>query len=223
MKAGHSDKKEPGASSEFTAAEVARILLPYQVEVDERLAGEIVKYLNLLLRWNEKMSLTTVEEPMEVLERHFGESLFGAKVAEILRGKLLDVGSGAGFPGLPLAMLQPEIQALLLEPNLKKSVFLAEVRRELRLEERVQIKRKRLEDLEDKGRVFDFVTMRAVRVTNSILVNTRRLLREEGKLVLWVGAEGAKEVRQAAGWEWSEEVCVPGSKERVILWGRLRE
>ena len=80
-----------------------------------------------------RFSLTTVTDPLEIIRFHFGESLFAAKSLPITKGRLADVGSGAGFPGLPIRMISPNVDLLLIEPNLKKVAFLAEVIRSLDL------------------------------------------------------------------------------------------
>ncbi|MGH9403017.1 MAG: 16S rRNA (guanine(527)-N(7))-methyltransferase RsmG, partial [Terriglobia bacterium] len=83
-------------------------------------------YLGLLLRWNEKINLTAIRTPEECVTRHFAESLFLAR-HEQLNGRLLDIGSGAGFPGLALKVAVPELAVTLLEPVAKKRAFLKEV------------------------------------------------------------------------------------------------
>ena len=82
----------------------------------------------LLLRWNEKINLTAIRNPAECVTRHFGESLFLAHHVN-LQGSLLDIGSGAGFPGLALKIVFPELSVTLLEPVTKKRAFLKEAAR----------------------------------------------------------------------------------------------
>ena len=97
--------------------------------------AQILSYLRLLLAWNEKINLTAIRDPVEILYRHFCESMFAAARVPIEAGRLADVGSGAGFPGLPLKILQPKLHVFLIESNVKKAAFLAEVVRELNLSE----------------------------------------------------------------------------------------
>jgi 16S rRNA (guanine527-N7)-methyltransferase len=138
------------------------------------------RYLQLLLRWNDRINLTAVREAERMIERHFGESLFAARY--VPRGTLrlrsgqaltssgqaltsssgltlLDHGSGAGFPGLPIALARPEIAVTLSESMGKKAAFLREVVRELQLS--TEVVAGRTEDLPAE-RLFDCVTMRAV-------------------------------------------------------------
>ena len=100
------------------------------------LCERIRTYISLLLRWNQSISLTTVTNSDEILRFHFGESLFAASAFSLENGRLADVGSGAGFPGLPLAMLLPDLNVTLIESNAKKFTFLSEVVRELGSPER---------------------------------------------------------------------------------------
>src|SRR5580704_11354283 len=147
---------------ELTNSQMEKSLGYYGVEVRNGLLEAIRTYISILLRWNSKISLTTVTDPLEILKFHFGEGLFAAKSVPIKNGRLADVGSGAGFPGLPLAMLLPDLEVVLIESNLKKATFLSEVIRTLTLGN-VKVWRGRMEDmpLDAKSR-FDFVTARAL-------------------------------------------------------------
>src|SRR5215813_9648565 len=88
-------------------------------------------YIGMLLAWNAKVNLTAIREPVEILYRHFCESMFASVAVPLVSGRLADVGSGGGFPGIPLKIIQPELHVFLVESNLKKATFLAEVVREL--------------------------------------------------------------------------------------------
>lgn len=203
-----------------TVEEIRRILREAEVEVSVELAARVSAYLELLLRWNRRMSLTSITDPAEILGRHFAESFFGGRVACADSGMLLDIGSGAGFPAVPIAMASPGIRGVLLEPNLKKSVFLGEVCRSLGLEKRIQVERVRLEEYEAASGTFDFITSRAVRVTGKFLGLCAPLLRPGAKLVLWLGQEDAGQLTREGGWEWEERVKIPGSERRYIVQGR---
>ena len=112
---------------------------------------QIAAYIELLLRWNRRMNLTAVRQPERIVTRHFGESLFLAGHVGLTRGwKVVDVGSGAGFPGLPLKIYAPEIALTLIESNNKKATFLREVVRTLGLAE-ADVFAGRAEDLNPTG------------------------------------------------------------------------
>src|SRR5438445_9172424 len=109
-------------------AAIAHLLEPF-IELDETRLRSISIYIDLLLKWNARVNLTAIREPSEIVQRHFGESLFAAK--HLLEQKLpqtaIDLGSGAGFPGVPFAMLAPEVQVILIESQQKKVTFLKEL------------------------------------------------------------------------------------------------
>jgi 16S rRNA (guanine527-N7)-methyltransferase len=120
---------------------------------------QFARYLALLTRWNQRIQLTTVTEPMEVVRRHFLDSL---AVAPVLAGvaSLVDVGSGAGFPGLALAVARPELRVTVVESIQKKAAFLEAVRRELGLAN-TEVEAVRMEQLVAHGRTFDAAVSRA--------------------------------------------------------------
>jgi 16S rRNA (guanine527-N7)-methyltransferase len=199
-------------------SEISNALVRYGVSADDPLCDGIRAYISLLLRWNERISLTTVTEPAEILRFHFGESFFATSAVPIQFGRLADVGSGAGFPGIPLAMLAPELQVSLIESNFKKSTFLSEVVRSLNLE-RVAVFRLRMEAVRTGPDKFDFVTARAVGSFEDLLSWSSRSLAEAGKLVLWVGGEDAARISAMSRWSWRDPIRIPDSKNRFLLVG----
>src|SRR6202789_2241757 len=116
-------------------------------------------YLDLLVKWNARTNLTAIREPEEIVRRHFGESLFAAQYLDPAATMLLDFGSGAGFPGLPIALLRPEIHVTLAESQNKKATFLREVVRTLGLTTEVWAARAETMPI---ARSFDIVALRAV-------------------------------------------------------------
>lgn len=126
--------------------------------VPTALYPQLSTYLDLLLKWNSRTNLTAIREPEEIVRRHFGESLFAGRHLGS-PSTLLDFGSGAGFPGLPIALLHPEIKVTLAESQNKKATFLREVVRTLGLS--VEIWSARVETMPE-SRTFDTVALRAV-------------------------------------------------------------
>src|ERR1700722_12678869 len=106
---------------------LADILAPSGVRPDSELFASIRAYIDVLLLWNKKISLTSIENPDEIAKLHFGESFFAALELSTLEGRLADVGSGAGFPGVPIKMLSPGLDLSLIESNAKKAAFLSEI------------------------------------------------------------------------------------------------
>src|SRR5690242_4781686 len=108
-------------------------LTPYGQAISAQHCAKINAYIDLLMFWNAKMSLTAVRKPQDILRFHFGESLFPLQFLDIRRGRLADVGAGAGFPGFAIKIFRPELGLIPIEPNKKKCAFLAELTRVLDL------------------------------------------------------------------------------------------
>jgi len=181
-----------------------------------RQCGLIRDYVGLLLRWNRQISLTKVSDPAEILRFHFGESLFALTTGIVGDGRLADVGSGAGFPGVPLAIANGDLKVTLLEPNLKKSVFLSEVTRELQLSN-VEVVRGRMEEFGSKP--LDYVTSRAVGQFGEFMKFSSRVLVPAGRAVLWIGLEDSKKLlSEYPEWSWSGPQLIPASERRYLIY-----
>src|SRR5258708_34193192 len=102
---------------------IRRALGEFQIAVNDSQVLQIQQYTNILLAWNEKMNLTAIRDPLEILNRHFCECIYAASTVPVEDGRLADVGSGAGFPGLPLKILRPELQVARIDSSVKKSTF----------------------------------------------------------------------------------------------------
>lgn len=135
---------------------------PADPAIPPNLYAQLSLYLDLLLKWNARTNLTAIRNPEEIVRRHFGESLFAARHVgspHNIPDTLLDLGSGAGFPGVPVALLHPEIRVTLAESQNKKATFLREAARILNIP--VEIWSNRAESL-PPARQFHTVTLRAV-------------------------------------------------------------
>ncbi len=181
------------------------------------LLESISAYIELLLRWNRKLNLTTITDPLEILTRNFLESFFAARWLLPAAGRLCDVGSGAGFPGLALKLILPDWQITLIEPTTKRAVFLAEVARKLGMNG-VEIERCRWQDSLVAPGSVDAITSRALGGYSELVKWSRTRLRPLGYLILWLGTRDAEVLTQSDGWHWQQEM-VPGSRERVVLVG----
>ena len=193
-------------------------LRPYGVSATALLCEQIRVYIDLLLRWNQKTSLTSVIDPVEILRFHFGESLLSVSTVPIRHGRLADVGSGAGFPAIPIRMVCRDVSLTLIESNRKKAAFLAEVARELDLSG-VHIHAERMEDLDDRGLGFDFVTARAVAIGDVFLQWANKHLEPSGVVALWLGRDDSRKISLSSSWKWRDAVNIPGADRRVILVG----
>jgi 16S rRNA (guanine527-N7)-methyltransferase len=148
--------------STLSESTLVALLEPYlaPAKVPAGLYAQLSGYLDLLMKWNGRTNLTAVREPEEIVRRHFGESLFAARHLGPEVVTLLDLGSGAGFPGLPVALFRPEIRVTLAESQNKKATFLREVVRTLGLAN-VDVWAQRAEAM-PLERQFHTVTLRAV-------------------------------------------------------------
>jgi 16S rRNA (guanine527-N7)-methyltransferase len=190
----------------------------YGVTATADVCSAIQAYIPLLLHWNRRISLTTVTDPLQILRFHFGESMFAVNGMDNRNGRLADVGSGAGFPGVPLKLLIPPLDIVLIEPNAKKAAFLAEVVRELKLES-VEVYRGRFDSLPAVGSGFDYVTARALGMHKDLVEWSRAAMSVGGSMILWLGNEDAVQVSLQKSWRWSRPILIPGSHSRVLLVG----
>jgi 16S rRNA (guanine527-N7)-methyltransferase len=199
----------PERLQELVTDYLAQPLAPAQVD-------QLLAYLELLLKWNAKTNLTAIREPEEIVRRHFGESLALAEMVDEIAGleQAADLGSGAGFPGLPIAIYCMEIHVTLIESQSKKATFLKEVARALNLNN-VSVVNQRAEEVSLK---FDLITMRAVeRFTQALMVGAN-MLQPGGYYALLVSGEQLPQIKmvlQHKNIEWRER-ALPGNARAVI-------
>jgi 16S rRNA (guanine527-N7)-methyltransferase len=202
-------------------ATVHRLLEPFGLGLSSQQIGQVIAYLELLLRWNRKINLTAIRDAPNCVRRHFGESLYLSRWVE-LQGRLLDIGSGAGFPGLCLKIIFPDLSVTLLEPVAKKRAFLKEVARVCGMNF-VEVRRERLEDFAGalSPPLYDAATARAVGHLEELIPLASRCLKAGGELFLWLSRRQASllgyrhvEVREV------RRLRVPGGGEGEIWWGK---
>jgi 16S rRNA (guanine527-N7)-methyltransferase len=197
---------------------IRRALGEFQIRAEDAQLIKIQQYMRILLAWNEKINLTAIRDPLEILYRHFCESMYAAVAVPLEAGRLADVGSGGGFPGLPLQILRPGLQVSLVESNAKKATFLAEVVRELGLSE-ARVLVSRYEELGEELTPVDTVCSRAVGEFEPFLKWARSERIAARQAVLWIGGRDLETVRQIEGWEWREPIALPRSIRRSLLVG----
>jgi 16S rRNA (guanine527-N7)-methyltransferase len=174
-------------------------------------------YLEILLRWNQHLSLTAVREPDQIIQRHFVECAFVAERLPRDIADLLDYGSGAGLPGIPIAICRPEIKVTLAEAHGKKASFLREALRVLSLEGEVYDGR--VETMPE--RQFDAVAMRAVEKMDLAIPLALQRVRRYLAL-LTTEQSGLTRGADVPGLEWLEPIPIPNTKQMVLEIGRLR-
>lgn len=245
----HSDQRNEEESAPLSSAQLRNIST----------------YIDILLLWNAQINLTSIRDEDEIVTRHFGESFFAARhlfpeknreghdfsradreragrgafaPESIGRPKTLaDLGSGAGFPGIPIKLWAPEISLTLIESNHRKVAFLREVARALTLtdinilsaraeslapeKQRKEDKHKKEAPEKEDEKKFDVITLRAVEHFASILPVAARLLTPSGRLALLIGsAQIPRAHATLPGFAWSDRLPIPSSQSRVLLVGK---
>jgi len=213
----------------MTSERIAKLLEPFLGSTnDQRLTtndlSSISTYIDILQHWNARINLTAIRDEEEIVTRHFGESLFAARhlfrrcaavPAVVKAPEVADVGSGAGFPGIPMKLWAPEIHLTLIESNHKKATFLKEATRALTLTG-VNIQAARAESL--AGAAFDFVTLRAVERFESTLAVAASLVGPSGRLALLIGQSQLRKAQLALpNLDWSPPIPIPNSQSRTLV------
>ena len=197
---------------------IARAAKEFKLTLDDRQVQQIQQYTKLLGTWNDKVNLTAIRDPLEILYRHFCESMYGSTLLPVENCRLADVGSGGGFPGLPLKIIRPDLQIFLVESNVKKATFLAEVIREIGLSD-TRVLVSRFEELGEELAPLDVVCSRALGNFANFLAWAASPQIATKQVLLWLGGRDMDEVRVQPSWTWSEPVSVPKSLQRFLLLG----
>ncbi len=205
----------------------------------------ISTYIDILRRWNARINLTAIRDEEEIVTRHFGESLFAASYLfphcpvsspvtpgfSVVKGfavdsandgapdRVADLGSGAGFPGIPIKLWAPNTALTLIESNQKKATFLREIVRALNVAD-VTVQNARAETLPPA--MFDVVSLRAVEHFIEALPVAMSLLAPSGRLALLLGSSQLAAVRSALPKViWNQPIPVPRSQSRVLMVGTV--
>ena len=161
--------------------------------LSEEQISKFETYRDLLLEWNEKFNLTAIKDKDEIEEKHFVDSLYLDKFVDLDKKSFLDVGTGAGFPGIPLAITHPTLKVTLLESNGKKIKFLNEVKEKLSLNN-VEIIQSRAEEF-SKREAFDFVSARAVKELRILLEICFYLVKVNGYFIAYKSSNVDEEIK----------------------------
>lgn len=216
----------------MTPARISELLAPFLPEpLTDAQLDQISIYIGLLLLWNSRTNLTAIREPEQIVTRHFGESLFAARhlllepasVADSsselsAAACIVDLGSGAGFPGLPIKIWSPQSPMTLIESNHKKVAFLREVIRALTLTS-IDVFSRRAEDYPPASATL--VTLRAVERFGSILPTAAALLAERGRLALLIGSAQIRDAQETLPeLIWLPSIPIPCSSSRIVAVGK---
>jgi 16S rRNA (guanine527-N7)-methyltransferase len=205
----------------LTPEQINQILSECWLECDAALLERVQTYLQFLAKWNSSMNLTAIRHPVDVLKTLFGESFFAAMLIGDPQGPILDVGSGAGFPGLAMAVYRPELKLILLEPRKKRAAFLAALRRELGLAG-ISVWNRRLEEcvVADFSDLPTVLTMRAVGRISEVIERGAPLLGGDRRVLLFSSVQAAKPAMgDTKAVCWQPEVPIPWNPAHLILLG----
>jgi 16S rRNA (guanine527-N7)-methyltransferase len=210
------------AASTVSTEQITELLTPFldsDALTDSQLLA-IKSYLDLLLKWNAKLNLTAIRNPREMVTRHFGESLFAARQLFPLgdsSDSVIDVGSGAGFPGLPIKLWSPQVELTLIESNQRKATFLRELIRALDLKS-VSVVTERAESVSFKA---SLVTLRAVEQFERVLPAALGLVMPGGRIGLLIGEAQVDKARSlSTEVDWQSPSEIPLSNSRRLLIGQ---
>lgn len=194
----------------------------HALHLDAALAEPLARYLALLLRWNAAYNLTAIRDPREMVTKHLLDSLAMAPFVADL-SSLADLGTGAGLPGIPLAIATPGLRVTLVESNGKKARFMREAIRTLGLDN-AEVAESRIEALDRPGQ-FAAITARALATLPQILTLGGHLLAPDGALLAMKGTRPDDEIAALpAGWALREihPLTVPGlgAERHLVTVGR---
>jgi 16S rRNA (guanine527-N7)-methyltransferase len=182
-------------------------------------AEKFAAYLTLLQKWNARTNLTAIRDEEGILSRHFLESILCAQALPDGIQTLLDFGSGAGFPGIPIALMRSNLVVTLAESQNKKAAFLREAVRTLSLNTKVHSGR--AEDLKER---FDCITLRAVDKMEKAIPAAIDLLAPNGRLAILTTHEEAPTIQtqanQSAKIDWTQPQPLPPGSNRILLLGK---
>jgi 16S rRNA (guanine527-N7)-methyltransferase len=152
------------------------------LQFDAEFINKAILYHDLILEWSDKINLVSRSDLDNLLERHILDSL--TPIKEIpQKGYLVDIGSGAGFPAIPLALIRPELKIVMIESRKKKAVFLEEVISRLDIQ-KASIWNGRLEEF-SPVKLFDIATIRAVAITEKIKNHLGKITKKTGKVIYY--------------------------------------
>ncbi len=190
------------------------------IPLDPAAVDRLATHYSLLKRWNRAVRLIGDPDPILVVRRHVMESLALLPFIHEPSGSLLDIGSGNGFPAIPVKCALPDLRLALVEPTIRKGVFLRTVAADLGLTDTLVLRARvdRAADLERLGR-WDVISMRAVAALPAVMAGAPLALRPRGRLILMVGEEGRRTIleRQMKPLELVAEHRLPRSRGSWIV------
>lgn len=161
------------------------------IEPSDTIISRFDKYLLELKKWNRAYNLTSLKSDEDIIIKHFFDSLLYLKVIPEGQWSICDIGSGAGFPGIPMAIVKPELSLALIESSRKKAAFLRHIKRTLLLNN-IEVLESRVEDV--KNRLFDIAITRALFSIKDLIKKAGHILKREGFFLLNKGPKFEDEI-----------------------------
>jgi 16S rRNA (guanine527-N7)-methyltransferase len=198
---------------EFKKA-LEKALRDFQIEaLSDAQIAQLTAHYAMMREWNRRMNLTRITEPEEAARFHYAESIFSVRFVGDAR-KVLDIGSGAGFPALPLAVASPETEVTALEANQKKSLFLYEVKDALQIAN-FKVARARIEDFDSSQ--YDVLTSRALDRAEDVLPNVLKKMSDQQRLMLYCAPKMVAHLKKNSPTDYQIETHeIPQTESRIV-------
>lgn len=211
MKGNNRESTKP--REEFKAA-LEQALQDFQIEgLSEAQIKQLVGHYEMMMEWNRHTNLTRITAPDEAARLHYAESIFGARFFGAAE-KILDIGSGAGFPALPLAVASPDREVTALEANQKKALFLYEAKDALQIAN-LKVVRARIEDFD--WRDYELLTSRALDRAEAVMPVVLKKLSARQKLMLYCAPDMAARLETKLGADFQvERHPIPFAESRIL-------
>lgn len=171
----------------------------FNLEINDEQTNKFFLYMNLLLEWNKKINLTAITNEDEIITKHFVDSASILSVMQIENSNVIDIGSGAGFPGIPLKILQPEINLTLIDSLAKRINFLDEIKNNLGLKNLkcIHARAEEFAKLNSERENYDVCISRAVANLNTLSELCLPFVKIDGNFISYKGPEVEKEILEA--------------------------
>jgi 16S rRNA (guanine527-N7)-methyltransferase len=205
----HGKMRQSAMTHDFLTVLVEKLGVAYPLSAIQ--LQQLEKHFLLLDKWNRRMNLTSIRDLGQIVQRHYCESVALAFSLPLEKLSVIDAGSGAGFPGIPLAVVRPECFIYLVESDGRKAVFLQECAIGL---PNVRVVRARLEDVTQE---CDWLVSRAV-AWEPMRPSVERLARHVG---LMTSHDGLQAIMQTPGFAWHKPISLPWGHQRVLLFGDI--
>lgn len=188
-------------------------ILDLQLSLDDQQIDQIEKFVNILMKWNKAFNLTAIVEPSEIITHHILDSL---SIVPFIRGKkILDVGSGAGLPGIPCAIALRDHKFVMLDSNGKKTRFMTQAIGELKIKN-ASVIQSRIEDFKPEE-CFEVITARAFAAIEKIVTVTKQQICADGELLIMKGIYPQAELQNISNHAKVYPLSVPGLNEQRHL------